>query len=84
MIPLVYFLFAWFAALAIFAVMSMLSVIQMVRFGIAGSGTFLSTLLFMCTAVLVILGTSAYLLHTDWSQGVDLFGGLTASPIFTL
>jgi hypothetical protein len=82
MIPLVYFLVVWFVALAIFAISSFLSVMQMVRFGITGAGTFMSTLLFIGISVIVILGTSAFLLNVDWTQSIDLFGNLSRTIIF--
>lgn len=82
MIPLSYFLIAWLVFLGLYAIMSFISVIQMVRFGIAGSGTYLSTVLFLCVAFLVIFGTGWFLIGTDWTQGVNAFSWLEASPVF--
>lgn len=82
MIPLVYFLMAWAAFLLLFGAMSLLAVIQMMRFGIAGLGTYASTFLFMAVSVVTVLGCAVYFSTVDWSQGVDLFGGLMGSPFF--
>ena len=82
MIPLYVFLLIWLALLAVFAFVAMLSVIQMLRFGIAGAGTYLSTTLFLAISFIVIFGTSTYVLNADWQQSVDLFSGLRLLPIF--
>lgn len=83
MIPLSYFLIAWFIFLAIYLLMALISVLQMVRLGLAGAGTFLSTAVFLVVVVLVILGTGGYLVTVDWQQLVNPLAWLTSTPIFT-
>ena len=82
MFPLSVFLIAWFILLAIFGLMALLSVIQMLRYGLAGPGTYMTTLIFFVATFVVVFGTSAYLLTVDWTQQIDLFGGLSQSVIF--
>jgi len=82
MIPLLYFLIAWGAFILIFGVMTLLAILQMMRFGIAGLGTYASTFLFMAVSVVTVLGCIVYFSTVDWSQGVNLFGGLADSPFF--
>lgn len=82
MIPLYFFLIAWFVLLAIFGFMALLSVIQMMRFGLASPGTWLTTTIFFVVSLVVIFGTSAHLLSVDWSQTPDLFSGMRAMTIF--
>jgi hypothetical protein len=82
MVPLIYFLIAWGVFILIFGIMAMLAILQMMRFGIAGLGTYASTFLFMAISVVTILGCVVYFLTVDWSQGVNIFGGLMNSPFF--
>lgn len=82
MIPLSYFLIAWLVFLGLYAIMALISVLQMVRFGIAGSGTYLSTVLFLCASFLIVFGTGWFLIGVDWTQGVNAFGWLGSTPIF--
>lgn len=82
MIPLIYFLIAWVVFLAIFTIMSLLTMMQMLRFGLAGLGTYASTFIFMAFSVVIVLGSAAYFAGVDWNQTADIFGGLMNSPIF--
>jgi len=82
MIPLYYFFLAWAVFLLLFAIMSFLSILQMVRFGLAGLGTYASTFLFLAITVIAILGSTVYLASVDWNQSVNIFGGLVNSPYF--
>ena len=82
MIPLYYFLLAWGVFLLIFVGMALLTVLQMIRFGIAGLGTYASTFLFLAVCVIVVLGGTVYFASVDWTQPVNIFGGLVSSPIF--
>jgi len=82
MVPLIYFLIAWGVFILIFGVMALLASLQMMRFGIAGLGTYASTFLFMAISVVTILGCVVYFSTVDWSQGVNIFGGLMNSPFF--
>lgn len=82
MIPLIYFLLAWVAFLAIFAVMSLLTAMQMLRFGLAGLGTYASTFVFLAFSVVVVLGSAFYFTGVDWYQPVNIFGSLIDSAIF--
>jgi len=82
MIPLYFFLLAWFVLLAIFGLMALLSVMQMLRYGVAGPGTYFTTTAYFVITFIVIFGTSAYLLSVDWNQAPDLFGGVRDLTIF--
>jgi len=82
MVPLIYFLIAWGVFILIFGVMSLLAILQMMRFGIAGLGTYASTFVFMALSVVTVLGCVVFFSTVDWSQGVDLFGGFVDSPFF--
>ncbi|MBI5654830.1 hypothetical protein HZC53_04230 [Candidatus Uhrbacteria bacterium] len=82
MIPLIYFLLAWVVFLGIFAVMSLLTMMQMLRFGLAGLGTYATTFIFLAVSVAVVLGSAFYFTGVDWNQSADIFGGLVSSPIF--
>jgi hypothetical protein len=82
MIPLVYFLAAWAAFILLYGIMSFLAVLQMMRFGIAGTGTYASTFIFMALGVVTVLGCAFYFTTVDWSQSVNIFGGLVESPFF--
>ncbi|MFZ2803606.1 MAG: hypothetical protein WA001_00110 [Patescibacteria group bacterium] len=81
MIPLSYFLIAWFIFLGIYGIMSLISMLQLVRLGLAGAGTFLSATFFMVVIVLVVLGTGSYFVGVDWHQGMNLFGWLSSSSV---
>lgn len=72
MIPLYVFLLAWLLFLGLYAIMSFLSVLQMVRFGVAGSGTWLATMAFLVVAFFVIAGSGFYFLTVDWHQSLDV------------
>jgi hypothetical protein len=80
MIPLSYFLIAWLVLLGLYFLMSMISVMQMVRFGIAGFGTYAATGIYLVIFVLTVLGCSVYFLTVDWTEIVVLFEGLANSP----
>ena len=82
MIPLSVFLIAWLVFLGLYAVMSLASVLQMLRFGIAGFGTWASTSLFLLVAFVVIAGSGFYFMSVDWTQTVDVFTWLGHTPIF--
>ncbi len=82
MIPLYAFLIAWLAFIGIYAIMALLSVIQMVRFGIANVGTYLSTVLFLAVLIVVLLGTGSTLIGIDWHQQLNAFGWLGSTSIF--
>jgi len=76
-ITLSVFLIIWLVLLAIFAAVAFISVIQMLRFGLAGPGTYLSTALFLVVAALVVGGTLFALVGVDWSLGLSLGQALT-------
>jgi hypothetical protein len=80
MFPMSYFLLAWLILLGLYFIMSMVSVLQMVRFGIAGFGTYASTAIYLTLFALTVLGCSLYFLTQDWTQSVILFQGLSSSP----
>jgi len=80
MIPLSYFLIAWFVFLAIYAIMALISMLQLIRLGIAGAGTFLSTAAFLVVVIVTVLGVTGYFLTVHWGQDVNLFGWATTSP----
>lgn len=82
MIPLVYFLIAWGVFILIFGIMALLAILQMMRFGIAGLGTFASTFLFIAISVVTVLGCTVYFSTVDWNQGVNVLGGFANSAIF--
>lgn len=82
MIPFYAFLLAWLVFIALYGVMSLISIIQMLRFGIAVSGTWLSTITFLVVAFVVILGTGWYLLGIDWQQALNAFGWLESISFF--
>ena len=84
MIPLSYLLIAWMIFLALYAIMALISVLQMVRLGLTGAGTFLSTALFLIVVVFTILGTGAYFMTVDWQQTVSPLNWLNGTPIFSL
>ncbi|MBP9864099.1 hypothetical protein KBC54_01450 [Patescibacteria group bacterium] len=83
MIPLSYFLLAWFIFFIIFGIMAFISVVQMLRFGVAGFGTYVSTGAFLSVTLLVILGCSLYFISVDWQQTLNLLGGFTTTPVIT-
>ncbi len=82
MIPLYYFLATWAVFMFLFALMSLLTILQLVRFGLAGMGTYASSFLFIAVCVVAILGSTVYFASVDWTQSVNLFGGLSNSLIF--
>ncbi|MBD3251702.1 hypothetical protein GF380_04600 [Candidatus Uhrbacteria bacterium] len=83
MVPLGYFLIAWLILLGIFAFFVLFTLIQMLRHGLPGMFTYLSTFLFVAVIVLVVLGSGLYFLQVDWNDSVSiipeslryLFGG---------
>lgn len=79
MIPLPIFLIIWLVLLLVFLVMALFSVVQMMRFGIAGSMVYISTLSFWVVSAIVIVATASFLLTVDWSQSLS-FGQFFSSP----
>ncbi|MCI0479237.1 hypothetical protein L0Y59_01710 [Candidatus Uhrbacteria bacterium] len=71
-IPLIYFLIAWLILLAMFALLALVSVVQMLRFGVAGSGTYVSTAVFLGVTAFVVGGVGLYAAGTDWSSTLDI------------
>lgn len=67
-IPLTFFLLAWLVLVGLFVLASAISLMMYLRFGIAGSMTFLSALLFVGVSGLVLFVTATYLVNVDWSQ----------------
>lgn len=82
MIPLYFFLIAWLAFLGFYAIMGLLSVLQITRFGVAGHGTWYSTMIFLVVFFLVIAGTGMYLVGIDWTQPFNVMSifGLSSGP----
>ncbi len=78
MIPLIYFLLAWLVFLAIFMIIAIISIMQMLRYGLAHPVTEITTAVFICLVIFVVLGTLGYL------SGVDLKSGLDFNSIFSL
>ena len=76
-IPLSVFLIVWLVLLAIFSILSLVSVIQMLRFGLAGPGTYVSTALFLVVTAVVVGGTLLALVNVDWSLGFSVGQALT-------
>ncbi|MFA4954609.1 MAG: hypothetical protein WC641_04820 [Patescibacteria group bacterium] len=83
MIPLIYFLIAWVVFLAIYALMALLSVVQMLRFGLTGLGTYLSTFFYLAVASGALIVCALYFSGVDWTGSVNLFGDVTSSVIFS-
>lgn len=80
MFPLIYLLIPWIVLVAIFIIMSALSIMQMMRFGLSGADTYLSTLIFAAVSATVIVGCAIYFLAIDWNAPLD-FGALIQSSI---
>ncbi len=81
MIPLYFFLIAWLVFLGLYGVMALVSLFQFIRFGVAGIGTWLSSLTFIAVVTVVILGTGSVLVGVDWHQSLNLFAWIGSSPI---
>lgn len=79
MLPLSIFIVIWLVFLGIFGLLSLASVVQMVRFGVSGSITYISTGIFLVVSALVIFTIGMYLLTVDWSSGFDI-GGIFSFP----
>jgi hypothetical protein len=79
MIPLYIFLFIWLAFLGLYGLMSLVSVYQLMRYGIAQTGTWVTTVVFSTVALLVVLGAGSILISVDWNQSLNLFGTLSLS-----
>lgn len=71
-LPLSLFFIAWLLLLAVFALLALVSVVQMLRFGIAGPGTYLSTALFLLVVAAAVGGTLLCLSGVDWTLGLTL------------
>ncbi len=82
MLPLSYFLLAWIILLAIFGLVALISIMQMLRYGVVGIGTYLSTILFLLVSMVVVLGTGIFLTRVDWTQSMNLYGTLESTQIF--
>lgn len=82
MIPLYVFLIAWLIFLGLYAILSLISVLQMLRFGVSGVGTYLTTLLFLFVGIGVIIGAAMLLKNTDWKQYVSPFSWIAAMSFF--
>lgn len=81
MIPLWIFLAVWLGLLVIYAIMAGLSVIQMMRYGVAGPGTFGVTFIFLALVGITLIASGIYFLSVDWQQTITLFNGaLNATP----
>lgn len=78
MIPLIYILVAWLILLAIFLVLAFVSIVQMLRYGLAHPVTEITTAVFICLIIFVVIGTLGFL------SGVDLKSNLDLSPFFSL
>lgn len=74
MLPLSIFLVIWLVLLGFYGLAALFSVIQMVRFGIAGAATYVSTAIYMGIAGLVIAACLLYFLTVDWSAILDVGG----------
>ncbi|MEK7116282.1 MAG: hypothetical protein AAB879_02725 [Patescibacteria group bacterium] len=81
MLPLSFLLIAWLVFLGLYGVMSLLSVWQMARFGVIGTGTYLSILLFLSGVAISLLVTWTHLAGVDWSHNVNLFGFLNSASL---
>lgn len=71
-IPLFFFLIAWLVLVGIFLLTSAITLLMYLRFGLAGSMTFLSTLIFVIISALMLLASANYLASVDWSQSVHI------------
>ncbi len=80
MIPLYLFLLAWFVFLGFYGLMSLVSVFQLMRYGIAQTGTWVTTMLFCTVALLVVIGAGFFLLSTDWNQSLNILGAFSSNP----
>ena len=81
MIPLSVLLIAWCIFAGICALMTLITVLQMLRLGISGPGTFVTSLIFIAVAGFVVLGSSAYFMTVDWTQSVPV--GTSINFMFT-
>ncbi len=81
-IPLFYFLLVWLVLIGIFLIMSAITLLMYLRFGLAGSMTFLSTLLFVGVAALMLLATAGYLARVDWTQEVSIGSIMPSSETY--
>lgn len=82
MIPLWIFLLIWLAFMSLFGLMSFISIVQMMRYGIRNSGTYLATSVFVLSAVIALGGSGIFFLNTDWTQEVGVFENWSGSTIF--
>ena len=72
MISLSALLIVWCVLSGLCALMTLVTVFQMLRLGISGPGTFVTTLLFLAVAGFVILGSASYFTTVDWTQSITL------------
>ncbi len=82
MIPLWVFLLIWLVFMGLFGLMSFISIVQMMRYGIRTSGTYLATSVFVISTVIALGGSGIFFLNTDWTQEVNLFENWSSSTIF--
>lgn len=83
MIPLSIFLIAWLVLLGIYGLLALVSIVQMVRFGVAGSMTYFSTVIYVVVAFIAIGATTLYILTVDWSLALDVGGIFAGSPFLS-
>jgi|GEM_PF-939806 len=73
MIPLAYLFLAWLIFVAIFVLFAILTVTVHMRFGVSGSFTTVTGVIFLIVGILVILVSGIYFTQVDWSQNIGLF-----------
>lgn len=77
-IPLWIFLLLWLVAVGFYALMAGLSSVQMLRYGLAGPGTYGAVILFLGCAGLTLLVAGGYLAAADWNTTLSILGGSSA------
>ena len=75
MLPLIWFLVAWFILLGLFAIVTMVTLFMHFRFGLTSTGIMTSTIIFLGVIALVLIVTSSYLTQVDWTQSLELTSG---------
>jgi hypothetical protein len=70
MIPMSFFLLAWFVLVFIFVIFAILSLAVHMKFGLSTAFTTVSAGIFLGVSILVMAAAGVYILRVDWSRNL--------------
>lgn len=79
-LPLIYFLYAFYAFLAVWFVLCLVVVYHLATYGFKNNTTFFATFIFIAFSIILVLAVFGFIGKINWQTSITLFEGIKLTP----